>query len=124
MGQSSKIKGDKMQQLQSMRDVSRGSDQTIQELARSRCDVDTTPGARAGAPSQMVDMAKRFGLSAQDIAAPRWRALEVIDTCRHCDVASQCFNYLIGDRRGDFAEADCPNAERYSEAALEASHTR
>ncbi len=74
---------------------------------------------RSGPPAQMLEMAKRFDLSAKDIKSPRWRAFEITKTCRHCDKSDACFDFLLGVRDERFHEADCPNAERYCEAALE-----
>lgn len=124
MSYASKTARGTMRKLEAMRDVTRLSEATLDDLAHSRGQIEKISGVRDAAPSQMLEMAKRFGLDESDIAQPRWRALEIIDTCRHCDVSNACFNYLVGDRNEDFTDASCPNAERYAETSLESSKTR
>ena len=120
----SKLKKMSKDRLEAMRDVAQMSDETLRDLAVSRAELEGIVGARAGLPSQMLEMAARFGLDQSDIAQPRWRALEILDTCRHCEHSKACFDFLIGSRDQDFSEMQCPNAERYTETALEGASTR
>lgn len=101
-----------------------GPEMSLFELAETRGKQDGIIESRKGPPAQMLEMAARYGLEPGDIATPLWRAIEIVDTCRHCDKADNCFDFFLGVRDGTFSEPDCPNAERYTEASLESSKTR
>lgn len=74
--------------------------------------------ARRNTRSQMLQMARLFGLSERDVNRDRWRALDVARACSHCQDAKSCSSFLAGNW-STFTVADCPNANLYADLAKE-----
>ncbi len=93
------------------------SDVEVADIGLDRSDLYNFAAARPQMRMQMLRMAEQFGLSEEDVTRPRWRALECVHKCRTCSQPEACFRYLAGMGDGSFGQADCPNAESYSEIA-------
>jgi len=100
-----------------LREVRQLSDLELSDLGFHRAELSEMASLRSSMPSQMLEMAKQFGLEERDLVTPRWQALEVIETCRTCSHADACFDYLIGHRSGEFNEAMCPNSGTYTKVS-------
>lgn len=67
----------------------------------------------AGTRSRMEALATQFGVTPAMIDADRGLALELAQTCRHCQSARACQNAL--DLGVDFNALRCPNATIYQD---------
>ena len=100
-----------------LREVRGMSDREVADTGLSRDRLGRIAGARIGMRDQMTRMARLFGVAPEALKHPRWRALEVIETCAGCEHADVCAAWLDGCSDGLFNEARCPNATRFMEAA-------
>lgn len=85
------------------------------DLSLNRQDAETMLNTRPGVREQLVSMAAKFGVSASDIDKERWRALEIVHACTHCEHSKSCFQYLAGKQTSGFDPKSCPNLERYED---------
>lgn len=108
---------DRAKARQALREVRRLDDRDLADLGLGRDRLSYIAAARPGMRDQMTRMARRFGVGAEALTHPRWRALEVIEACAACKHADACAAWLDGCSDGVFNEVRCPNAERFTEAA-------
>ena len=84
------------------------------DLALAPAELAGLIDARPDVRGQMEEMAQRFGVSARDIDAERWRAQELATVCANCKRAYSCKRFLEG-KPIDFTADACPNAAQYRE---------
>ena len=93
------------------------SDLELADLGMTRNRLGTIASARPGMREQMTAMARIYGVPAEALKRPRWRALELIETCAACEHAGACAAWLDGCSDGQFTERDCPNAQTFQAAS-------
>ncbi len=85
------------------------------DLALNKSEVASLVHARQGVRDQLVEMARRFGVSEADIDKDRWRALEIVHACNNCAQSKSCYQFLLGGKNIGFKQNSCPNAAQYAD---------
>ena len=89
------------------------TDLELSDLGLSRADYRRLITSKDGTRARMEVLAARFGVTPEMIDADRGLALELAETCGHCQSATACQNAI--DLGVDFNTERCPNAATYAE---------
>lgn len=109
--------GDRIARARMRREVRNLSELELAHLGLSRDRLTSIAGARPGLREQMTAMSRVYGVPAEALKRPRWRALELIETCAACEHADACSAWLERCSDGQFTERDCPNAHTFQLAS-------
>ena len=89
------------------------TDLELADMGMSRADYTQLVTSKAGTRARMEVLAARFGVTPAMIDADFGQAMELAQTCGHCQNANACQNAI--DLGVEFDTALCPNAETYKE---------
>ncbi len=89
------------------------TDFELSDLGLSRASYQRLISSSVGTRSRMEALAAQFGVTPAVIDADRGLALELAETCGHCQSANACQNSM--DLGVDFDAAHCPNAVIYKD---------
>lgn len=92
------------------------TDFELTELGLSRASYQRLISSSVGTRSRMEALAAQFSVSPAMIEADRGLALDLAETCGHCQSANACQNAM--DLGVDFDAAHCPNATIYKDMSL------
>lgn len=89
------------------------NDFELADMGLSRADFTRLVTSKGGTRERMETLAARFGVTPQMIDADHGLALELAQTCGHCQCAKACQNAI--DLGVNFDTARCPNASIYAD---------
>ena len=89
------------------------TDRELADMGLSRTDYTRLITSKDGTRQRMETLAARFGVTPQMIDADRGLALELAETCGHCQSSRACQNAI--DLGVSFDTARCPNAGIYAD---------
>lgn len=89
------------------------TDRELADMGLSFADYRRLISSADGTRERMEVLAARFGVTPQMIDADRGLALELAQTCGHCQSAKACQNAI--DLGVDFDTGRCPNAAVYAD---------
>ncbi|KIN70226.1 hypothetical protein Z946_80 [Sulfitobacter noctilucicola] len=89
------------------------SELELSDMGLSRADFRRLSTSKAGTRDRMEALAAQYGVTPALIDADRGLALELAQTCGHCQCAKACQNAL--DLGVDFDAGRCPNATVYAD---------
>ena len=89
------------------------TDMELADMGLSRVDYTRLITSKNGTRERMEALAARFGVTPQMIDANHGLALELAQTCGHCQCSQACQNAI--DLGVGFDTSRCPNASTYAD---------